>query len=85
MEFVAFGVASSPFQIQNSKNRGFGLTLVLDKRRLRSCSYHVSNGLAREWRKSTIPYAFSPPNDVIDKETGAFLKGPSRHGLMGMR
>jgi len=28
-----------------------------------------------------IPYAFSPPNDCFDSETGSFLLGPSRVGL----
>jgi hypothetical protein len=28
-----------------------------------------------------IPYAFSPPNDCFDIETGGFLFGPSRVGL----
>lgn len=28
-----------------------------------------------------LPYAFSPPNDCFDHETGSFLFGPSRVGL----
>ena len=28
-----------------------------------------------------IPYAFSPPNDCFDLETGSFLLGPNRVGL----
>jgi hypothetical protein len=31
--------------------------------------------------KRGIPYAFSPPNDRFDLETGDFLLGPSRVGL----
>jgi hypothetical protein len=36
------------------------------------------------WRSNgsaTIPFAFSPPNDCIDAETGQFLLGPTRLGL----
>src|SRR6185503_13834023 len=36
------------------------------------------------WRANqsgSIPYAFSPPNDCFDTNTGAFLFGPTRHGL----
>src|SRR6266545_8225610 len=31
--------------------------------------------------KRGIPYAFSPPNDCFDSESGSFLLGPSRVGL----
>jgi hypothetical protein len=31
--------------------------------------------------KRGIPYAFSPPNDCFDQETGSFLFGPTRAGL----
>ena len=36
------------------------------------------------WRSNgagTIPFAFSPPNDCIDAQTGQFLFGPTRCGL----
>src|SRR5437879_3896379 len=36
------------------------------------------------WRSNKaggIPYAFSPPNDCFDAQTGAFLFGPTRLGL----
>ena len=35
------------------------------------------------WRSNqkAIPYAFSPPSDCFDRETGVFLLGPTRLGL----
>ena len=35
------------------------------------------------WRQNgkRVPYAFSLPNDCFDVTTGAFLFGPTRHGL----
>ncbi len=35
------------------------------------------------WRSNegTLPYALSPPSDCFDVQTGAFLLGPTRHGL----
>jgi hypothetical protein len=35
------------------------------------------------WRSNArdVPYALSSPNDCFDRETGAFLFGPNRHGL----
>ena len=35
------------------------------------------------WRANgkAIPYAFSPPNDCFDEQTGHYLLGPTRHGL----
>lgn len=35
------------------------------------------------WRSNEgiLPYALSPPNDCFNQETGAFLFGPTQHGL----
>jgi len=48
-------------------------------RRLR----HVAAKCRQVWRANPdgIPYAFSPPNDCFDANTGAYLLGPTGHGL----
>lgn len=35
------------------------------------------------WRSNekSVPYAFSPPNDCLSRQTGKFLFGPTRQGL----
>lgn len=50
-----------------------------DGRRLRQ----VAALCRKVWRSNgkAIPYAFSPPNDCIDVQTGKYLHGPARYGL----
>jgi hypothetical protein len=48
-------------------------------RRLRQ----VATRCRQVWRANPlgIPYAFSPPNDAFNSETGTFLLGPTHYGL----
>src|SRR3990172_8169920 len=55
------------------------IDLPIPARRTRQVAARCRQILRANWRG--IPYAFSPPNDCFDLETGGFLFGPSRAGL----
>jgi hypothetical protein len=63
----------------HTKDAYLWIELPIPERRARQVAARCRQILRANLRG--IPYAFSPPNDCFDSETGRFLFGPSRLGL----